>query len=151
MSEPSWLDRYFFSAFVINDAGVAELSVTETTTTGDDYLEIPGKYGHALTPDDAELDVALPWTIEANEVRSLEIYITAKSADAAIRRLIKVSAIVWGDGATATLDQAPTVVEAGTGNATATLTVSGSTMSLALDPVDATPLTWGYEVRSQKL
>lgn len=149
----TWLDRYFVSALTVDEKGVAHLSVTETETTGDPLVDIFGKYASVETPDDADLEVTLPWTVADAELWNLELVVTAKSADCAIRRRIKISALVWGDTGVATLDAAPTVDVTGTGNATATISVHGvgSTMRLELSPVDATPLIWGFEIRGQKL
>jgi actin-related protein len=133
-----------------DEDGVATITATETSAADGTLL---GLLGSATSPDATEIAFALPdtWEVEDAAVWAIELYAVAKSADAAIRRRIKVSCIVWGDGATATLDAAPVVDELGTGNATATISVSGSTMTVTLQPVDATPLTWRFEVRGQKL
>lgn len=150
-SENTWLDREFISAFTLNDQGVGELNITETATTGDPIVTITGKYTSQTTADASVVELALPWAVGPADLWALEAYVTAKSVDAAVRRCIKVSALVWGDGSTATLDATPTPVVSGTGNATATITVTGSTMRVELSPIDATPLVWGLEVRAQKI
>ncbi len=151
MTAITWLDRYFVSAFTIDENSVAHLSVTETETTGDPLCTIFGKYAGTQTPDASVVEVTLPWTVADGELWGLDVIVTAKSANCAIRRRIKLSAIVWGDGATATLDHVPYKDAKGTGNADATLTVDGSTMRIEINPVDATALTWGFEIRGQKL
>lgn len=146
-----WLDRYFVSAFTINDDGRAQLTATETETIGDDQVTIRGTYEGLSTPNASVVELAMPWLVAPNELWAIEVYVTCKSANCAIRRRIKLSALVWGDGATATLDAAPTSDITGTGTATATITVAGSAMRLELSPVAATPLVWGFELRAQKL
>lgn len=147
----NWLDRYFVSAFVVDDRGVAQLTAVETATAGDALVTIRGSYGSVATPNSSVVTVDLPWTVGAAEVWGVDAIVTAKSATAGIRRKIKISGIVWGNGATATLDASPELDTKGTGAATATLTVSGSTMRLEFTPGASTPLTWGFEIRGQQL
>lgn len=146
---PSFLGRYFESAFIVDEDDVGQLVITETSTAGDEIVTIRGKYKGTTTPDADVLEVPLPWTVADGSMWAIEIIATAKGTG--IRRRIKVSAIVYGASGTAHLDDDPEVDEAGTGNATATLTVAAQTMVIALDPVDATPLHWGFEVRGQVL
>lgn len=139
------------STGIAGDAdGLATITATQTSANEG---TLRGFVGAASTPNASVLEVALPgtWAVAANDVWSLEVYAVAKSANAAVRRRIKVTCVVYGNGATATLDDDPVVDPIGTGNATVTVSVSGSAMRVELTPVDATPLTWRFEVRGQKL
>ncbi len=150
MTLPTWLDREFSSAFVVNDDDVGELTITETKTSGDARVTIRGLYGSAATPNATVIEVPLPWTVVDGSLWAVEAYVTAKGTG--IRRRIKIAALLYGDGTTATLESATDVVDLGTGDATADITVSGAGMRLELDPDgDATALIWGFEIRAQQL
>lgn len=151
MSNINWLDRYFVSAFVLDDNGVATLSPTETATSGDTVVTIRGKYGNASTTLNATTDILLPWSVSAGAVWGLEVYVTCKGTG--VRRKIKISGIVYGVGAVATIDGTPDVDAKGTGTPTASLYVNGTTSAiyLRITPGAAAAFTWGYEVRAQQL
>ncbi len=150
IAPPTWVDRYFQSAFILNDDGVGELTLKETATTGDPRVTIKGLYGSTTTPDATTVFVDLPWQVLDGELWAVSVYVSAKGTG--IRRRITVEALVYGDDTTATLDDDPAVDTKGTGTATATLVVNGAAgMRLSLAPVAATALVWGFEVRAQRL
>jgi len=148
----SWLDRYFVSCFVPDEAGRAVLTATETITSGDPVVTIAGKYSNAATSANADLDITLPWSVAAGDVWALEVYITAKGTG--IRRKIKLSGVLYHNGTGAAIDGTPDNDTKGTGTPAASLQVlggSGTSMVLRLTPGTASAVTWGYEVRAQKI
>lgn len=151
MTAINWLDRFFVSAFTIDDNGIANLTATETATTGDAVATIRGKYASASTPNASVVDIALPWATSAGSVWGIEVYVTAKGTTT--RRRIKLSALVYGVGAVATLDGAVVVDAVGTGTPTATVYVNGSTSTiyLRLTPGTNAVYTWGYEIKAQQI
>lgn len=149
IEEIHWLERTFISAYTLDDNGVAQLSPTETKTNGDELVNIRGKYGSVSTSNANAVQLALPWVVEDGELWFIKMIVTAKGAG--VRRVIEVSALVYGDGAVATFDGAPGSAALGTGSADATLSVSGASILVEVQPVAATPLVWGFEVRGQQL
>lgn len=150
---PAWIEQFFYEGFELRNDGVVVFTETETETSGDERVVLHSKYGSTTTPDDAALEVVLPWHVEDRSVWAVEVTVTVKSADAAVRQRVKITAIVYGDSGIATLDAAAVVVVAGTGEATATLDVvdDDDTMKLVLTPGTSTPLIWGFEVKAQAI
>ncbi len=148
--DPNWVDQFFESAFVVDDQGVGRLVVSETTTSPDGAVKIRGKYASQVTPNNTVVKIPLPWTADAGTLWAIDVIVTAKGTG--VRRRIKLSAIVYGVGAVATLDGDVDVDPKGTGASTATISVDGSTsvMTLELHP-DNIVITWGFEVRGQQL
>lgn len=145
----TWLDRFFVSAYTLDANGVGQLAATEQYTSGDPNVTIRGKYGSALTTLSTATVIPLPWAVASGSVWAFEIYVTCKGTG--VRRKIKISAIVWGNGSTATIDGTPDVDAKGTGTPTASITVSGSAAQLTITPGTAAAYTWGYEIRGQQL
>lgn len=145
----AWVDRYFVSAYTTDEAGVATLAAAETSTSGDPNGTIRGRYASHTTNLNANADILLPWVVAAGSVWGFDVYVTAKGTG--IRRKVKIDALVYGNGATATIDGAVDVVVKGTGTPTATIVVSGSAAYLRLSPGTASTVLWFFEVHAQQL
>jgi hypothetical protein len=149
MGVVAWLDRYFVSAQTQDQAGAAVLAATETYTSGDALVTVRGKYASTTTTANANHDIQMPWAIADGSVWCFELYVSAKGTG--IRRKIKISALVYGNGATATIDGTPDNDAQGTGTPVASVVVAGSSVYLRLAPGTASSVIWGYEIRAQQL
>lgn len=143
-----WLDRHFVSATTLDEDGIGHMNPTEFLADGDDKVTAHTLIGHLPTTDATVQHVEL-FDVSADEVLAVDIVVTV--GPAAQRARFKLSALIWGNGATATIDGTVDVDKKPPASAlAATITVSGSKVRLSLTGIAATDLTWGWEARAQR-
>lgn len=143
----SWLDPFFQSAITVDDEGLGHNSVTEIVADSDPKVQPRDILKSAATTTATPLDVPL-FTIAAGEVWSVDVNVTVVGV--AKRARIKITALVWGDGSTATLEADPGLdIITNDAAITATVVVAGPNVSVELTGI-ALALTWGINAHGQR-
>ncbi len=153
MSARHWLEKFFESAFVLDDDDVGVLTPAEMRCEGDEKLALGSKVSHAFTTNATPVVVPL-LDLVAGDVVELDVVLTCKNLSGSVRGSFKISALVYkigaGDATFEDCDGTDPTPRRNPGTLDAAITLSGSSVRLELTGVAAESITWGWELRTQK-